>query len=130
MLSLRRMRSSRGMSLIEGVLAMFLLFVAISMVFGVFPGAHRATDLAFKYSLARELARETLAVERSKAFSAVTSVPRHPVPTSLVRNGVPVNVVLWLTVNVRPTSGLKELLVEVDWEGSHRLQMETLLVDR
>lgn len=118
----------RGFSLIEGVLSMFLLFVAISMVFGVFPGAHRASDLAVKHSLARELAAETMAVQGRLEFADLRSVARHAAPAQMVRNGVTVPVDLFLTVQVTPNGLTKEVLVEVDWEG-HRVQLETIRAD-
>lgn len=119
----------RGFSLIEGVLSMFLLFTAISMVFGVFPGAHRASDLAFKHTLARELASETMAIQGRLDFSQVRDVARHASPVEMLRDGVRVPVELFLTVDVEPNGNVKEILVTVDWEGGHTVELETLRVD-
>lgn len=121
--------SMRGFSLIEGVLSMFLLFVAVSMVFGVFPGAHRASDLAVKHTLASELASETMALQGRLEFAEVRDVARHASPVEMVRDGVRVPVELFLTVDVRPNGNVKEIVVTVDWEGGHKVQLETLRVN-
>ncbi|MEW6279890.1 MAG: prepilin-type N-terminal cleavage/methylation domain-containing protein [Candidatus Eremiobacterota bacterium] len=123
-----RMRN-RGLSLIEVVMAMFLFFIAMTLVFGVFPACHLAADQGLRRSIGRQLAQEFMSAERAKPFSQVRSLGTFPVSVPVTRNGVDSVLKYQVSVSVVPGATVKEVLVEVAWEQGRSVKLEGVVVN-
>lgn len=123
------LRSLRGLTIIETIIAVTLFTVALVAIMGLYPVSSRAARQAQGQLLATHLAERELELTRSMDFDAVASRNEN-YQLEIELNGVKNTLEFEVSVDVsevRP--GLKEVKAEVSWLGidsyNKKLELET-----
>lgn len=120
---------SRGLTVVETLIAATLFLTVIVVLVGVFPGSARATRQAQGHLMAVNLAERELELSRAMDYDALADRSNTyllNVENNGASNDISFNTELTVS-DVRP--GLRRIEVEVDWVGPdyfrRRLKMET-----
>ena len=131
-------RRSRGISLLEALVALAIMAIGMLGIVGVQSTLRSTSDLAKQRSEAVRIAQ--VEIERSRAFITIAGpganydalLPGGPVPTPVVPPGINANYTLSRTVTQLPPPRLgKALAVSVTWDDRtgqpHRVDLSTLI---
>lgn len=120
---------SRGLTVVETLVAVSIFAVAIVAMIGVYPASVRALRQAHGQLMAANLAEKELEFSRAMQYDAVETRDKD-YQLTLETNGVPTTVEFETQTRVSEIrEGLKRVAVTVRWQGTDRmnrsLEMET-----
>ena len=120
---------SRGESLIEILIAVFVFVTAFLMLLGVFPASNRAVARARNMNFATQVAERVMEDQVAQGYSGVTSNTGN-VTIQSINNGNNVTTVFSYSVAVTDVASLnlKDVMVQVTWnqdDGVHTCRLET-----
>jgi Tfp pilus assembly protein PilV len=120
---------SRGLTVIETMVAVTLFAVAVIAVIGIYPASVRASRQAHGQLVAANLAEKELEFSRAMEYDGLDTRQKDYLLT-LETNGAPTTVEFETETQVSEIrEGLKRVAVTVRWQGTdlmnRRLEMET-----